>query len=159
MCHDKKMSWDILSVVFPDFQVSLSCSITCTINAINRSYVSEAMCGWQTWYSVFGFAASCWMNGVISHQLYTMLKLSHFWGRYNAPTIQYVAKQTLIVFFYAACLASVATWNLFGLPYKGGLYQGYACVPKDYNNASTIFFWLGFLPLCVLIHKAWAMLS
>ena len=107
---------------------------------------------WQTWYAVFGFGASCWMNEVISNQLYTMLKTSHFWGRYNAPTIRHVAKQTLIVYFYAACLATLATCNGFGvIPYKGGAYQGYACVPKDYDDASTIFFWLGFVPLMLLI--------
>lgn len=92
------------------------------------------------------------MNAVISNQLYTMLKTSHFRGRYNAPSIRHVAKQTLIVYFYAACLATLATCNGFGgIPFRGGAYQGYACLPKDYDDASTIFFWLGFLPLCVLI--------
>ena len=79
---------------------------------------------------------------------------SHFislLSRYNAPTIAHVAKQTLIVYGYAACLASLGTWKAFGLPFKAGVYQGYACLIKDYDDASTIFFWLGFLPLCVLI--------
>ncbi len=91
------------------------------------------------------------MNAVISNQLFTMLKVSHTSGRYTAPTIRYVGKQTLIVYTYAALLASVCTWNVFGIPYKGGIYQGYACLVKDYDDPSTIFFWLGFLPLCVFI--------
>lgn len=91
------------------------------------------------------------MNAVISHQLFTMLKVSHSSGRYQAPTISHVGKQTLIVYTYAALLASVCTWNVFGIPYKGGIYQGYACLVKDYDDPSTIFFWLGFLPLCVFI--------
>ena len=48
-------------------------------------------------------------------------------------------------------MASLGTWKAFGLPFKAGIYQGYACLIKDYDDASTIFFWLGFLPLCVLI--------
>jgi len=71
--------------------------------------------------------------------------------RYNSPTITHVAKQTIIVYGYSACLASLGTWKAFGLPFKAGIYQGYACLIKDYDDASTIFFWLGFLPLCVLI--------
>lgn len=101
--------------------------------------------------AIFGFAANCWMNAVISHQLFTMLKVSHTSGGYQAPTIRHVGKQTLIVYTYAALLASVCTWNVFGVPYKGGIYQGYACLVKDYDDPSTIFFWLGFLPLCVFI--------
>ena len=92
---------------------------------------------------------------MISHQLFTMLKVSHSSGRYNAPTIRHVGKQTLAVYTYAACLASVCTWNVWGIPYKGGIYQGYACLVKDYDDPSTIFFWLGFLPLCVFIPMAY----
>lgn len=88
---------------------------------------------------------------MISHQLFTMLKMSHFGGRYCAPSIRRVMKQTLVVYTYAACLASVCTWNVWGIPFKGGLYQGYACVAKVYDDPSTIFFWLGFWPLCVVI--------
>ena len=141
----------ILGVLLPDFQFSVCCAITCSVNAINKRYVSEAMCGWQTWYVVFGFAASCWMNAVICHQLYRMLKQlkERKRGRYSPQTIPHVIKQTLLVYAYAACLASVATWNVFGIPMKGGVYQGYACLVKDYDNSSTIFFWLGFLPLCI----------
>jgi len=79
--RNKSFNCYILAVLFPDFQFALSCAITCSMNAVKGLYVGEAMCGWQTWYAVFGFAASCWMNAVISHQLYTMLKVSHFRGR------------------------------------------------------------------------------
>ena len=95
------------------------------------------------------------MNAVICHQLFMMLKVSHFSGRYIAPSISHVAKQTLAVYAYAAALASAGTWNVWGIPYKGGIYQGYACLVKDYDDASTIFFWLGFLPLCVFIPMAY----
>mmetsp|Transcript_3957 Transcript_3957/g.5771 ORF Transcript_3957/g.5771 Transcript_3957/m.5771 type:complete len:699 (+) Transcript_3957:190-2286(+) len=153
--RNKSFNCYILAVVFPDFQFSLSCSITCAMNAVHRRYVGEAMCGWQTWYAIFGFAANCWMNAVISNQLFTMLKVAHSHGRYAPPTIRHVGKQTLIVYTYAALLASVCTWNVFGIPYKGGIYQGYACLVKDYDDPSTIFFWLGFLPLCVFIPMAY----
>ena len=150
--RNKSFNCYILAVVLPDFQFSLSCSVTCMVNAIGGYYRSEAMCGWQTWYCVFGFAASCWMNAVISHQLYTMLRVSHFGGRYVPPTIRKVAAQTMCVYAYGACLASLAVWNVVGLPFKSGIYQGYACLPKDYDDASTIFFWLVSLCLvCVFI--------
>ena len=48
--RNKSFNCYILAVVFPDFQFSLSCSITCGLNAAYRHYVGEAMCGWQTWY-------------------------------------------------------------------------------------------------------------
>jgi len=149
--RNKSFNCYILAAVFPDFQFQFSCSITCAMNAVYGHYVGEAMCGWQTWYAVFGFAGNCWMNAVISHELFTMLKVSHYSGRYQAPTIRQVGKQTLIVYTYAALLSSICTWNVFGIPYKGGIYQGYACLVKDYDDPSTVFFWLGFLPLCVLI--------
>ena len=60
--------------------------------------------------AIFGFAANCWMNAVISHQLFKMLRMSHTTGGYVAPTIRYVGKQTLAVYTYAACLASACTW-------------------------------------------------
>ena len=140
--RNKSFNCYILAVVWPDFQLSLSCSITCTVNAINGYYHSEAMCGWQTWYSVFGFTASCWMNAVFSDQVYTMLRVSHVRRRYDPPTTRKVAQQTMCVYAYGACLASLAVWNVLGVPFKGGIYQGYGCLPKDYDDASTIFFWL-----------------
>jgi hypothetical protein len=48
--RNKSFNCYILAVVFPDFQFSLSCSITCAMNAVQKRYMGEAMCGWQTWY-------------------------------------------------------------------------------------------------------------
>lgn len=51
--RNKSFNCYILAVVFPDLQFSLSCSITCAMNAVHRRYVGEAMCGWQTWYGEY----------------------------------------------------------------------------------------------------------
>jgi len=51
--RNKSFNCYILAVVFPDFQFSLSCSITCAMNAVHRRYMGEAMCGWQTWYGEY----------------------------------------------------------------------------------------------------------
>lgn len=51
--RNKSFNCYILAVVFPDFQFSLSCSITCAMNAVYGHYVGESMCGWQTWYGEF----------------------------------------------------------------------------------------------------------
>ena len=48
--RNKSFNCYILAVVLPDFQFSLSCSITCAMNAVHRRYMGEAMCGWQVWY-------------------------------------------------------------------------------------------------------------
>lgn len=81
-----------------------------------------------------------------------MLETSHYRGRYNPPTRKRVFIEAMCVYAYAAVLASLATWHYIpGLPFRGSIYQGFACFPKDYDSASTIFFWLGFVPLMLLI--------
>ena len=88
---------------------------------------------------------------MITYQLYTMLRLSHFRGRYNPPTTKRVGKESMAVYLYSALIASIATWSIPGLPFEGGSYNGFACFPKDYDTASTIFFWLVFVPAFLLI--------
>jgi len=114
-------------------------------------YYSEKMCGFQTFYLVWGFTSTCWMNAVIAHKIYDMLKKSHSYIRYDPPTRKQIFIEAMCVYAYAAILASLATWNVPGLPFKGAAYQGFACFPKDYDIASTIFFWLGFVPLMLLM--------
>lgn len=67
--RNKSFNCYILAVLLPDFQFSLSCSITCTINAINRRYVSEAMCG----VSLFHAQKYCHVHNDVTHNSSSLL--------------------------------------------------------------------------------------
>lgn len=149
--HQRAFNIYLLAITFPDFVTSFSCFITCAMSSAAYTYYSEVMCRWQTWYLVWGFTSNCWMNAVVSHQLYTMLRISHRRGRYNPPTRKRVALHAACVYLNAGIIACIATWQVPFLPFKSGSYQGLACFPKDYDNASTLFFWLVFVPTFLLI--------
>ena len=149
--REKAFNCYLAAITLPDFVGSFSCVITCAMSATVSTYYSEVMCGWQTFYLVWGFTANCWMNAVIAHQLYKMLRVSHFRGRYHPPTRKRVALQALCVYLYAAVIATLSTWNIPAVPLRAGSYSGFACFPKGYDVPSSIFFWLVFVPAFLLI--------
>lgn len=149
--RSKAFNCYLAAITLPDFVASFSCVITCAMSATVSTYYSEVMCGWQTFYLVWGFTSNCWMNAVIAHQLYTMLRISHFRGRYHPPKRTRVALQALCVYLYAAVIAALSTWNIPAVPLRAGSYSGFACFPKDYDVPSSIFFWLVFVPAFLLI--------
>ena len=149
--REKAFNCYLAAITLPDFVGSFSCVITCAMSATVSTYYSEVMCGWQTFYLVWGFTANCWMNAVIAHQLYKMLRVSHFRGRYHPPTRKRVALQALCVYLYEAVIATLSTWNIPAVPLRAGSYSGFACFPKDYDVPSSIFFWLVFVPAFLLI--------
>ena len=107
--------------------------------------------------SVWAIASNCWMNAVIAHQVHKMLKISHGRGRYTPPTRMRVAKEAMCVYVYAAFLACVSAWQITGVPLKSGSYRGFVCFPKNYDTASTLFFWLVFCPLYLFIPAFYVM--
>lgn len=141
----------IIAITFPDFVMALMCLLTCAMNSSTATIYSEAMCGFQSWYLVWSITSNCWMNAIIAHEIHKMLRIGHFRGRYDPPTRKRVATEAIFVYTYAAFLASVAAWNIPGLPFKSGSYRGFMCYPKDYDMASLIFFWLVFAPALMLI--------
>mmetsp|Transcript_6836 Transcript_6836/g.14835 ORF Transcript_6836/g.14835 Transcript_6836/m.14835 type:complete len:339 (+) Transcript_6836:88-1104(+) len=149
----------ILAITFPDFIMSSMCVLTCAMSSYADTFYSEAMCGFQSWYLVWSITSNCWMNATIAHEIHKMLRISHFRGRYNPPARKRVAKEAMRVYTYAAFLASVATWNIPGVPFKSGSYRGFVCFPKDYDMASALFFWLVFSPAYMLLpmgYVAWS---
>ena len=141
----------LLFIVIPDFISSASCCLTCAMSAPEGSYYSEAMCGWQSWYLVFGFTANCWMNAVIVHELYRMLRFSQQRKRYTPPTRAKVLRQAALVYGYAMALAFLGAWNIPWMPHKTAVYSGFACFPMEYDFESTLFYWLFFIPAFLLI--------
>jgi len=137
-----------LYVVFltvPDIIFSGNCSITCAVNAAAGHYYSAAMCEWQSWYCVFGFTANAWLNGVIAAQLHRLACDSKRGHRYQPPKIKRVLLHVCGVYLYASFVAS---WTLIDfLPHEAKPGAGIACLPIEYNIASTLFFWLVFFPL------------
>lgn len=146
----------LLFIVIPDFVAAASCFITCVLSAPAGAYFSEAMCGWQSWYLVFGFTANCWMNGVIVHQIYRMLQCSHRRMHYTPPTQAYVIRQAACVYLYAAALAFLGTWNWDWSLHQTSLLSGFACFPQEYDFASSFVYWLFFMPAFMILPTIYA---
>ena len=137
--REKTFNCYLLVITFPDFVASFMCLITCAMSSSVYSFYSEVMCTYQSWYLSWAFTSNCWANAVIAHQLYTMLRISHGRGRYTPPTRKKVAYQTMAVYLYAAVLASIGAFDVPFLPFKTGIYAGFACYPKSYVSVIIIF--------------------
>jgi hypothetical protein len=66
-----------------------------------------------------------------------------------------VTIQALCIYVYALVLGILSAVNTT-LPYEGRLVSGLACIPAEYSSASTLFFYLAFLPLFALIPVLYA---
>jgi hypothetical protein len=142
----RKYSFNIylLSIMLPDIVFSLCCSVTCLLNAMNQQYYAPWMCQFQQWYTVFGVGSNAWLNAIITHQLYTMLRYSHGRRRYTPPTRRTIILQASGVYTFVGFLG---TWGLFLQPV--GALSGLACLPLDVDRRSTFIIWLVFVPLFV----------
>lgn len=98
------------------------------------------------------------MNLVISLEVYKMLKTSRAGIRYFPPTIKRVWTQILAVYAYGLILSTVTFMipDNSDFPFQVGVYSGYFCMPVQYNLASTLIFFLIFLPLAAGIPMATA---
>jgi len=137
----------LMAIMFPDIVFSVGCGITCLMNAVYGQYWSHWMCNLQQFYFVFGLGANAWMNAVIAYQLHTMLCFSSYRRRFKPPTRQRVLQHTAIVYLYVCFLG---TWGLIErpwFPFHADAALGLVCMPLDQDMASSIVFWLVFLPL------------
>ena len=91
------------------------------------------------------------MHATIAHKIHTILQISHFRGWYNPSTRKRVTKEAMCVYTYATFLASVATCDILGVPFKSRSYRGFVYFPKDYVMTPVLFFWLVFSPAYMLI--------
>uniref|UniRef100_A0A7S4B9V0 G-protein coupled receptors family 1 profile domain-containing protein n=1 Tax=Chrysotila carterae TaxID=13221 RepID=A0A7S4B9V0_CHRCT len=145
----------LVALVFPDFLFSFCCGITCTINAaapqLGINHVPW-MCELQSVYCIFGFVASPWMNAVVGYEVCRLLHANRWALTYMAPTIKVALRNAALVYLWALF---VATWTLIpGLPHNANPIGGMACLPVEYDTASSVFFWLVFAPAFLLVPLA-----
>jgi hypothetical protein len=145
----------LLFLMVPDIFFSGSCVITCILNVETGTYWSASMCQFQSFYSIFGIGANAWLNAVVSWQLHTMLKSSNVGRKYTAPSRKRVALHSLLVYLWAAFVASWPIWGIGWLPHQTKLYSGEACAPQEYSRSSTLFFFFAFFPCFVGIPLAY----
>ena len=144
-------------LVIPDFVFSFCCCFTCLLNAIYGHYVSEWMCQVQHYYLVFGVGANAWLNATVALQLYRLLRKSRFPQfklQYKAPTYKEATQQALCVYAYVLTLAAV-----FYIPSKQShmeiaSHKGMFCFAGEVDQRSSRFFWIGFMPMLVLVPLA-----
>ena len=136
----------LLFIAIPDFMVSFLCFFTCALSAPQREYFSEWMCGFQSFYLNWSFISNAWLNGMIVYQIHKMLRQSNVRHRYTPPTHARVMMHAACVYTYAAFWGFLCGFNLEFLPHSSHLYYGFACMPMEYNMASTLFFWLVYIP-------------
>lgn len=149
----------LLAIAFPDFMVSLLCFFTCALSAPQSEFFSEWMCGFQSFYLNWAFIANAWLNGVVVFQIHKMLRHSQVRRRYIPPTRTQVMTHVALVYTYASVWGFLCGFNIDFLPHSSHLYYGFACMPMEYNRASTLFFWLAYLPLSLglpLVFAAYA---
>ena len=93
----KKARSDVfnLYIVFlcaPDFVFSSMCGATCALNWWTGSYYGGPLaCKWQSFYVVFGFAGSMWMQALIAAEIHRALLPLHT-QRAAAPVQPFVSR-------------------------------------------------------------------
>lgn len=130
----------LIFLMIPDLTMSGFCALTCIGNIIARKFMSEGMCHFQSWYAVFGFAGSAWMNALIAAEVYRMLKhpLTNS-GAYQPPTLSKITRDSLTVLIFAAFVASWGLWDVSWLPLKTVLNpSGVACIPSAHTSSPEV---------------------
>lgn len=95
--------------------------------------------------------ANAWLNAVIAREIHKMLRCSHHRQRYFPPKRRVVALHAIVVYLWAAVVASLGIIPGGGVLPMTTLRLGAGCTPVEYNTASTIFFFTLYLPLFCLI--------
>ena len=147
--HSKKARRNVFNIyiVFlclPDFIFSSLCAITCALCWWTGAYYGGTLgCKWQSFYVVFGFAGSMWMQAVIAAEIRHVLRCSHEQRAYVQPKMRQALRRAGAVYAMSLCLAC---WTVIDfLPIHADAASGMACLPLAYSLASEIFLWLAFL--------------
>lgn len=145
----------LVYLIVPDLVFSLFCGVNCAISAARGDYASAAWCRFQGIYCVWGIGSNAWLNAVIARHVHQMLVCSHSMKRYFAPPRKQVLMESTAVYVWLAFLSS---WPFIDfLPHRLRLSAGLTCLPHEYDTASTIFFWLVFMPCFALIPTTYAL--
>jgi hypothetical protein len=136
----------LIYLMVPDIIFSISCGLTCFFNGLAGHYVSEWSCKAQSFYFVFDVAANSWLNAAVCKQLFQMLSSAERFQRYSPPSLHRVNLEALLIYAWAAFVASWGLWDQPWWPHKTFLVIGAACIPVDFSNGSTVFYYLIFFP-------------
>jgi len=134
----------ILFLTIPDFFFSFMCSITCFLNIKVGKFYSDFGCQFQSWYCAFSWSASMWMNVLIAHELFILLKIIASGSRLKQRSKRMRVIQIVCVYAFSAFVSS---WTLIDpLPHRARPVSGLACLPTEYDKNSSLFFWLIYIP-------------
>jgi hypothetical protein len=139
-------NWYLVFITAPDFVMSSLCLFTCALSAPMNQFHSEWMCSLQSMYLVFGLCANCWMNFLIVYEVHKLLRFSNHRRRYSPPKRTTVGTQAAGVYLYAILWGVLGIFPIDWLPYATYSWYGFFCFPQEYDRASTIFYWLVFIP-------------
>jgi len=154
----RKLSFNLylVGLMIPDLTMNFFCSIRCFMAVAARHSPGPAMCRFQSWFTFFGFTGNAWMSAIILRELHRMLRSARSCTRYQPPSKMTVVKQTASVLLYSGF---IAVWGIlpesWGIPIRTAAQSGYACMPIEYNHASSLFYFLVFLPAVCLIPMAY----
>ena len=145
----------LVFLIIPDLVFSFFCGVNCALNAAHGDYVSAAWCRFQVFYCVWGIGCNAWLNAAIARHLHHMLQCGARMERYFPPSRKQVVYESLAIYLW---MAFVASWVFIPfVPHDIALSAGLACLPHEYDAASTIFLWLVFMPCFALLPTAYAM--
>lgn len=136
----------ILSIAIPDFWSGVSCMFACLLSVRGSSFVSEGMCGYQSFFLNASVAANTWLNAVIVFQIHKLLRYSHARRRYFPPSKRQVICHAGCVYAYSIMWGVLCAMqkDLFGMPFQSHAYAGLYCIPME-EDGNSWFFYIVFL--------------
>ena len=145
----------IIGLVIPDVLFSSACSVSCVLNLLASTYYGgTAWCAWQSFYVVFGFCGSVWMQVLIASEIRTVIRTVHAQRVYTPPQPARVLVQVACVYSLSAFWAC---WIFIpGLPIAENAMAGLSCLPVAYSVGSELFLWAAYLvpititPICIV---------
>lgn len=146
----------LLYIMFPDVVFTGTCAIQCAYLAAAGGFTDPALCKFQSFYLIWSAASDSWLNAVVAFEIHRLLKASNRRLRYFPPTNKAVGCKSVIVYLFAAFLASWGVVSVPWLPHRTNAANGLVCLPVEFNRASTIFFWVVFFPLLIAIPLVYA---
>lgn len=127
----------VVALAIPDSIFSLLCAISCLGNYINGSWAGGNInCEIQSVYCTFGMAASIFVNVAVVRELHRMGKCSINMKRYKPLT--WPQFRNLVGGIYAFALSLSLMTLVPGLPFKANAMRGLACLPTEYDMASSV---------------------
>ena len=146
----------LIFLMIPDMVLTIPCGIACLLNGIAGHFLTAFSCQAQSFYSSFGMSANAWLNAVVCYHLYVMLLATKQCVPYVLPKISTVVKHSICVYLWAAFVASWGLWTSFSSsppgqqsrwwPHQTMPVRGTACIPMNYDDASSVFFFVIYVP-------------